>query len=308
MSARVTVLTGGVGGAKLVEGLQQIVPGTHLTAIVNTGDDFEHFGLPISPDIDTLLYTLAGLSNVRLGWGREGETWSFMAAVKSLGGEDWFNLGDGDLALHVLRRMAKDAGQPLSEIVRGFARQWGLGLTILPMSDDPVATWVKTDEGLLPFQRYFVARRCEPRVNAIRFEGADAAFPAPGVVAAIEAADMILIAPSNPWLSINPILAVPGLRQALERKNAPLVAVSPLVGGKAVKGPTAKLMGELGLSVTNQTISEHYGELLDAMLVHEGDPQPSGLSCAETDTLMNTAEDRHRVAIAAMDLAERLTR
>ena len=308
MSARVTVLTGGVGGAKLVEGLQQIVPGSHLTAIVNTGDDFEHFGLPISPDIDTLLYTLAGLSNVRLGWGREGETWSFMAAVKSLGGEDWFNLGDGDLALHVLRRMAKDAGQPLSEIVRGFARQWGLGLTILPMSDDPVATWVRTDEGLLPFQRYFVARRCEPRVNAIRLEGADAALPAPGVVAAIEAADMILIAPSNPWLSIDPILAVPGLRQALERRNAPLVAVSPLVGGKAVKGPTAKLMGELGLSVTNQTIAEHYGELLDAMLVHEGDPQPSGLSFAEADTLMNTARDRHRVAIAAMDLAERLTR
>lgn len=308
MSARVTVLTGGVGGAKLVEGLQQIVPGSHLTAIVNTGDDFEHFGLPISPDIDTLLYTLAGLSNVSLGWGREGETWSFMAAVKSLGGEDWFNLGDGDLALHVMRRVARDAGQPLSEIVRGFARQWGLGLTILPMSDDPVATWVKTDEGSLSFQRYFVARRCEPRVNSIRFEGADAALPAPGVVEAIEAADMILIAPSNPWLSIDPILAVPGLRQALERRRTPLVAVSPLVGGKAVKGPTAKLMGEMGLSVTNQTIAEHYGDLLDAMLVHKGDPQPSGLSCAEADTLMNTAPDRHRVAIAAMDLAERSSR
>ncbi|WP_230291472.1 2-phospho-L-lactate transferase [Croceicoccus sp. Ery5] len=308
MSARVTVLTGGVGGAKLVEGLQQIVPGTHLTAIVNTGDDFEHFGLPISPDIDTLLYTLAGLSNARLGWGREGETWSFMDAVKSLGGEDWFNLGDGDLALHVLRRMARDAGQPLSEIVRGFALQWGLGLTILPMSDDPVATWLQTDEGLLPFQRYFVARRCEPRVNAIRFEGADAALPAPGVVAAIEAADMILIAPSNPWLSIDPILAVPGLRQALERRNAPLVAVSPLVGGKAVKGPTAKLMDEMGLSVTNQTIAEHYGDLLDAMLVHQGDPHPSDPPCAETDTLMNSAQDRHLVAVAAMDLAERSSR
>lgn len=308
MNERVVVLTGGVGGAKLVEGLQQVVPGPQLTAIVNTGDDFEHLGLPISPDIDTLLYTLAGLANTSLGWGREGETWSFMAAIKSLGGEEWFNLGDGDLALHVLRRIAKDGGQPLSAIVKGFARHWGIGLTILPMSDDPVATWLETDAGLLPFQRYFVQQRCEPRVSAIRFEGAEQAKPAPGVVEALAAADMILLAPSNPWLSIDPLLAVPGLYHALKDRRAPLIAVSPLVGGKAVKGPTAKLMGELGLQVTNQSIADHYGDLLDGMVVHEGDAVSGNLAIGVTDTLMKHAEDRRRVALAAMDLAQQCRR
>lgn len=308
MNERVVVLTGGVGGAKLVEGLQQVVPGPQLTAIVNTGDDFEHLGLPISPDIDTLLYTLAGLANTSLGWGREGETWSFMAAIKSLGGEEWFNLGDGDLALHVLRRMAKDGGQPLSAIVKGFARHWGIGLAILPMSDDPVATWLETDAGLLSFQRYFVQQRCEPRVSAIRFEGAEQAKPALGVVEALAAADMILLAPSNPWLSIDPLLAVPGLYRALKDRRAPLIAVSPLVGGKAVKGPTAKLMGELGLQVTNQSIADHYGDLLDGMVVHEGDAASGILAIGVTDTLMKQAEDRRRVALAAMDLARQCRR
>lgn len=308
MNERVVVLTGGVGGAKLVEGLQQVVPGPQLTAIVNTGDDFEHLGLPISPDIDTLLYTLAGLANTSLGWGREGETWSFMAAIKSLGGEEWFNLGDGDLALHVLRRMAKDGGQPLSAIVKGFARHWGIGLAILPMSDDPVATWLETDAGLLSFQRYFVQQRCEPRVSAIRFEGAEQAKPALGVVEALAAADMILLAPSNPWLSIDPLLAVPGLYRALKDRRAPLIAVSPLVGGKAVKGPTAKLMGELGLQVTNQSIADHYGDLLDGMVVHEGDAASGNLAIGVTDTLMKQAEDRRRVALAAMDLARQCRR
>ena len=308
MNERVVVLTGGVGGAKLVEGLQQVVPGPQLTAVVNTGDDFEHLGLPISPDIDTLLYTLAGLANTSLGWGREGETWSFMAAIKSLGGEEWFNLGDGDLALHVLRRMAKDAGQPLSAIVQDFTRHLGIGLAILPMSDDPVATWLETDAGLLPFQRYFVQQRCEPRVSAIRFEGAEQAKPAPGVVEALAAADMILLAPSNPWLSIDPLLAVPGLYRALKDRRAPLVAVSPLVGGKAVKGPTAKLMSELGLQVTNQSIADHYGDLLDGMVIHEGDSAPGSLAIGVTDTLMKQAEDRRRVALAAMVLAQQCRR
>jgi LPPG:FO 2-phospho-L-lactate transferase len=308
VNERVVVLTGGVGGAKLVEGLQQVVPGPQLTAVVNTGDDFEHLGLPISPDIDTLLYTLAGLANTTLGWGREGETWSFMTAIKSLGGEEWFNLGDGDLALHVLRRMAKEGGQPLSAIAKGFARHWGIGLAILPMSDDPVATWLDTDAGLLPFQRYFVQQRCEPRVSAIRFEGAAQAKPAPGVVEALAAADMILLAPSNPWLSIDPLLAVAGLYRALKDRRAPLIAVSPLVGGKAVKGPTAKLMGELGLQVTNQSIADHYGDLLDGMVIHEGDSAPGNLAIGVTDTLMKQAEDRRRVALAAMDLARQCRR
>jgi len=173
--SRMVVLTGGVGGAKLVDGLHRLLPPDSLTAIVNTGDDFRHFGLPISPDIDTLLYTLSGRSNTTLGWGREGETWSFMSALKSLGAEDWFNLGDGDLALHVLRGAALATGQPLSAVIRSFARAWGLALDILPMSDGAVETWVESDEGSLPFQRYFVERQCQPRVTSIRFAGSGGA-------------------------------------------------------------------------------------------------------------------------------------
>ncbi len=303
MSGPVVVITGGVGGAKLVEGLTHAIPHEQLTAIVNTGDDFEHLGLPISPDIDTLLYTLSGRANASQGWGREGESWSFMEVVRSLGGEDWFNLGDGDLALHVLRGAALRAGQPLSAIIRRFALNWNLGLTILPMSDDPVATWIESDQGALPFQRYFVEHRCTPRVSAIRFVGAESASPAPGVIAAIEAAQTILIAPSNPWLSVDPLLALPALRVALERRNGPLVAVSPLVAGTAVKGPTAKLMQELGLPVNNASIAAHYGSLLDGLVIHESDDAPEGLAIARTNTLMQTPQDKLRVAQAALDLA-----
>lgn len=299
---KVAVLTGGVGGAKLVDGLYRQLPAGSLTAIVNTGDDFVHFGLPVSPDIDTLLYTLANKANRALGWGREGETWSFMAALRSLGGEDWFNLGDGDLALHVLRGHALAQGEPLSAVIARFAAAWGLALAVLPMSDDPVATWLETDEGPLAFQHYFVERQCRPRVTTVRFEGAEQARPAPGVVDAITAADAVLIAPSNPWLSVDPILAVPGIRAALKVCAASVVAVSPLVEGKAVKGPTAKLMGELGLDVTNAAIGEHYAELLDAMLVHGNDAAPEGLAIARTDTLMRDGDDRLRVAQAALDL------
>ena len=303
MSARFTVLTGGVGGAKLVDGLYRILPQNSLTAIVNTGDDFRHFGLPISPDIDTLLYTLSGKSNQALGWGREGETWNFMAALKSLGGEDWFNLGDGDLALHVMRSLALSAGETLSSIIARFAKVWELQLSILPMTDDAVATWVETDEGLLPFQRYFVERQCAPKVQAVRFEGAAEAVPAPGVVAAIMDCDTVLVAPSNPWLSVDPLLAIPQIRKALESTKAPVIAVSPLVEGKAVKGPTAKLMGELGLEVTNHSIADHYGDLLDGLVVHNKDEAPQSLAIARTDTLMKSPEDRERVARAVLALA-----
>ena len=211
---RIVTLTGGVGGAKLVLGLMRICPPEQITAIVNTGDDFQHFGLTISPDIDTLLYTLSGKANAAQGWGREGESWSFMDALKSLGGEDWFLLGDGDLALHVLRSHLLARGETLSAITARFAAAWGLDLTILPMSDDPVATHLNTSEGDMPFQRYFVERRCAPEVRAIRFEGAERAKPAGGVIEAITAPDTraIVIAPSNPWLSVDPILAVPGIR------------------------------------------------------------------------------------------------
>lgn len=300
---KVAVLTGGVGGAKLVDGLYRLLPAGSLTAIVNTGDDFVQFGLPVSPDIDTLLYTLADKANRAVGWGREGETWNFMAALRSLGGEDWFNLGDGDLALHVLRGHALAQGEPVSAVTARFAAAWGLTLGVLPMSDDPVATWLETDEGPLAFQRYFVQRRCEPRVAAVRFEGAELARPAPAVVEAIMAAEAVLIAPSNPWLSVDPILAVPGIRAALTACSAPVVAISPLVEGKAVKGPTTKLMAELGLEVSNASIGEHYAGLLDAMLVHGDDAAPDGIAVARTDTLMRDASDRTRVAQAALDLA-----
>lgn len=303
MTERVVVLTGGVGGAKMVDGLYRLLAPENLIAIVNTGDDFHHLGLPISPDIDTLLYTLSGKSNTALGWGREGETWSFMEAVRSLGGEDWFNLGDGDLALHILRRAALGSGEPLSAVIGRFAASWNLSLSILPMSDDPVATWLETDEGLLPFQRYFVERQCAPKVSRISFRGADVASPAPGVIEAIQAADVILIAPSNPWLSVDPLLSIPALREALEQRQAPLVAVSPLVEGKAVKGPTAKLMQELGLSVTNDNIAKHYGDLLDGLVIHQDDDAPGGPAILRTNTMMRTPADRERVANAALELA-----
>lgn len=304
MSRRFTVLTGGVGGAKLVDGLYRLVPAGSLTAIVNTGDDFRHFGLPVSPDIDTLLYTLSGKSNPTLGWGREGETWNFMTALRSLGGEDWFNLGDGDLALHVLRGQALAAGETLSGIIARFASAWNLTLKILPMSDDPVETWLESDEGPLPFQRYFVERQCQPRVSKVRFRGAENARPAPGVVEAIAAADAVFIAPSNPWLSVDPILAVPGIRAALIDCAVPVIAVSPLVEGKAVKGPTAKLMAELGLAVSNHSLCDHYVGLLDGMIVHGDDAAPDRPATARTDTMMHSAADRERVARAALDFAE----
>ena len=309
MKDNVVVLTGGVGGAKLVLGLTQVVAPDRITAIVNTGDDFRHLGLWICPDLDTLLYTLAGKANAEHGWGRAGETWGFMAALRSLGAEDWFLLGDGDLALHVLRSARLAGGATLSLISRDFAKVWGLPITMLPMSDNPVSTHLSTNEGDLPFQRYFVERRCAPTVSAIRFEGAAAAQAAPGVVEAIQGADTraVLIAPSNPFLSIDPILAVPGIRTALMNATAPVVAVAPIVGGKAVKGPTAKLMLELGIPVTPRAIADHYRGVIDGLLVDERDgPESVGIPMASADTLMVSLEDRARVATAALALADRI--
>ncbi|KFG88526.1 LPPG:FO 2-phospho-L-lactate transferase [Sphingobium herbicidovorans NBRC 16415] len=307
--SRVVVLTGGVGGAKLVLGLMKVCPPQEVTAIVNTGDDFRHLGLAVSPDIDTLLYTLSGKANASQGWGREGESWSFMDALKSLGGEDWFLLGDGDLALHVLRSQLLAKGQTLSTVTARFAAAWGIELSIMPMSDDPVATHLATDEGHLSFQRYFVERRCAPAVQAIHFEGAEAAAPAPGVIDAITDPDIraILIAPSNPWLSVDPILAVPGIRDALAAAKAPVVAVSPIVGGQAVKGPTTKLMAELGLALTNHSIANHYAGVIDGLLI-DGRDDATGLPIefAVTDTLMKTLEDRERVGRAVLALADRI--
>ncbi len=307
--SRVVVLTGGVGGAKLVLGLAHMMPPKDIVAVVNTGDDFVHMGLSISPDIDTLLYTLSGKSNVAQGWGREKESWGFLAAIRELGGEDWFALGDGDLALHVLRSAALRRGETLTAITGDFARAWKIAVTILPMSDQPVATTLETDEGILPFQRYFVGRRCQPAVRSIRFAGAESAAPAPGVIEAIvdPATRAILIAPSNPFLSIDPMLAVPGLRAALSQTSVPVVAVSPIVGGEAVKGPTAKLMRELGIAVKNLAIADHYRGVIDGLLFDARDGAIElPLAHASTDTLMQSLDDRVRVARSALALADTL--
>ena len=303
---KLAVLTGGVGGAKLVLGLTRIMAPRDITAIVNTGDDFTHVGLPVSPDIDTLLYTLSGKADAVQGWGREGETWSLMAALTSLGGPDWFKLGDGDLALHVMRL----AGGTLSQTTARAAAAWDVQVRVLPMSDDRVATMIETDVGLLPFQRYFVEHFCAPIVRSIFFDGAQHSAPAPGVLQAIEQADAVVIAPSNPWLSIDPILAVPGIEAALRRTAAPVVAVSPIIAGKAVKGPTAKLMAELGLPVANAAIVAHYGDLLQGLVIDSGDDQgvDLGVRTARTDTLMTSLDDRARVARAALDLARSIRR
>lgn len=302
----VVVLTGGIGGAKLVLGLSQIVAPERLTAIVNTGDDFKPLGLHVSPDIDTLIYTLSGLADRERGWGRGDETWAFMDALRAIGGPDWFNLGDRDLALHVERSRRLAAGETLTAITAHFARALGVASAVLPMSDEPVATRILTDDGELEFQDYFVRRRCEPRLRAVRFAGAEEARLPAGVAQALAdpALEAILIAPSNPWLSIDPILAVPGLREALRAASAPVVVITPLPGGKAVKGPTAKIMGELGIELSAASIEDHYRGLVDAVVLDQADA-PVATRHAFCDTLMHTLEDRVRVARAALDLASR---
>lgn len=304
-------LCGGIGGAKLALGLARVLPPEKLTIVVNTGDDFQHLGLHVSPDIDTVLYTLAGLANRELGWGLEGESWNFMEALGRLDGPTWFRLGDRDLATHVLRtQMLKDRCK-VSEVTRHLADRLGIGPAVVPMSDNPVATVVDTDEGTLAFQVYFVRRRCEPRVAAIRFVGAGTAAPSPGVRTALAAPDLagIIVCPSNPWLSIDPMLAIPGFRKLLEGRRAPAVAVSPLVGGAAVKGPTAKIMQELGLPLTQAAIATHYQGLVDGLMldtVDAGEAGTVGLPSAITATVMRSLQDREDLARAAVAFCRRL--
>jgi len=305
----VVVLTGGVGGAKLVDGLAQVLPDGQLSAVVNTADDFTHLGLRICPDIDSVLYMLAGKSDPVRGWGVSGESWNFMAALAEWQGEAWFNLGDRDLAMHVMRTEALAAGDSLTSFSARMTKAAGVAVNILPMSEDTVATIVETGTGKLPFQHYFVKHRCEPVVREIRFDGADRARPSEGVLAALADASLeaIILAPSNPYLSIDPILSVPGLGAAMKEAGVPVVAVSPIIGGKAVKGPTAKLMGELGVEVSNASIAAHYAGLIDGLLVDSsdsGDDLP--VRTMTLDTLMNNATDRKRVAEAALTFARAL--
>jgi len=308
---RVVALSGGVGGAKLSLGLYRALPAHALTVIVNTGDDFEHLGLRICPDLDTTLYTLAGIEHPAQGWGRRDETWTFLRVIADLGEEAWFRLGDGDLALHVLRTRRLQAGERLSQVMQDFAQRLGIAARIVPMSDASVATRVLTDEGELAFQEYFVRRRCEPRVRAIHFAGATEASPAPEAIAALEAPDLvaIVLCPSNPFLSIDPLLAIPGMRRALAARRVPVVAVSPLIGGRAVKGPTAKIMEELGFATTARAIAGRYRGLIDGLVIDEQDAAQAGeldLAVFSTRTLMQTLDDRVALARFVLDCAARL--
>jgi LPPG:FO 2-phospho-L-lactate transferase len=302
-------LCGGVGGAKLALGLSRLL-GPALTVIVNTGDDFEHLGLHISPDIDTVVYTLSGLSDLERGWGRAGESWNFMAALGQLGGETWFRLGDRDLAMHVERTRALRSGAPLTELTIAMARRLGISSTILPMSDDRVETIVFTDQEELPFQRYFVGLQCAPAVRRLEFRNADRAAPSAKVLAALRDPDLaaVIICPSNPYLSIDPILAVAEIRKALDDIAAPIIAVSPLIGGRAVKGPTTKIMAELGLLAGSETIAQHYG-FIDGLIVDEADRDDAGqigVPVHLTATLMRNLEDRERLARECLEFARAL--
>lgn len=304
-------LCGGVGGAKLALGLAHVLAADKLTIIVNTGDDFEHVGLHVSPDIDTVLYTLAGLANAEQGWGLAGESWNFMGALERLGGPTWFRLGDQDLATHIERTGRLQRGETLSAVTAHLRQRLGVAPAIIPMSDDIVATYVVTDEGRLPFQSYFVGRRCEPRVQSIEFEGAAAAKPARDALAALQQSDLagLIICPSNPWLSVDPILAIPGWRQAIAALRVPRVAVTPLVAGKAVKGPTAKIMHELGLALTIRSIADHYRGLIDGFILDDADAGLAadlGLPAVSTGTIMRTLDDRVRLAQVALDFCAQL--
>ncbi len=306
-SVRTLVLSGGVGGAKLVHGLYKQLPKGTLGVVVNTGDDFEHMGLPISPDIDTILYTLAGLADNKRGWGRKEESFHFMEAVRELGGEDWFALGDRDLATHMYRRNQMEKGQSPTQIVNSLVAIWKLGVKIWPMADQPVRTMLHTDEGVLGFQDYFVRRRCEPTIAKIEFAGAKDAQLSGELVAVLKSAalERVIIAPSNPWLSIDPVLTVPGIRDLLQNCGAPVIAVSPIVKGKAVKGPTAKIMSELGLSVSSASIEKHYGDLLDAIIVdEEKDASSANIRYLVTDLMMSDVADRERLAAETLQFAD----
>jgi LPPG:FO 2-phospho-L-lactate transferase len=300
----IVALCGGVGGAKLADGLQQVLAPGALSVIVNTGDDFEHRGLPICPDLDTVLYTLAGVANADQGWGRADETWRVQAEWRELGVDTWFQLGDRDIALHLYRRDLQSQGKTLTQITRALARRLGLATELLPMCDQPAPTTVSTELGELPFQEYFVKLRCAPAVRGFRY-GGERSGTIPGEVrAALERSDLdgIILCPSNPYLSIAPILAVPGIRELLRRAQAPVIAVSPLIGGAAVKGPAGKIMNELALPVSPLAIARQYGDFLDVMLIDEGDR--ALIAAREADDpeletaaiLMKSSVERRRLA------------
>jgi LPPG:FO 2-phospho-L-lactate transferase len=316
---KVVALAGGVGGAKLVDGLTKILPDDALTVIVNTGDDFDHFGLRICPDLDTVCYTLAGIANPETGWGREDESWNAMKDIEKLGGPTWFRLGDRDLAIHLERTRLLTEGKSLSEICHHFCSTWQIKHPVLPMSNDRISTLVHSDEGDLPFQDYFVRRKCEPQVYGFDFIGADRAVPAPGVLDAMQAADLIVICPSNPWVSIDPILAVPGTREALagSRQGRGVIAVSPIIQGDTIKGPAAKMFREMGISPSAASVASHYGSkrdggllsgyVFDVLDTHEQAAISNlGIHQKITNTIMKKQNDRIDLAVEVIDFGRSL--
>jgi LPPG:FO 2-phospho-L-lactate transferase len=314
MSGQVVALCGGVGGAKLAHGLSMALATSELgslTVIVNTGDDFKHLGLAISPDLDSVMYALAELSDPVRGWGRRDETWRFMEALKGLGAESWFQLGDTDLAVHIERSWRLAGGATLTEVTSHLCQALGITARVLPMSDDPVSTRVLTDEGWLDFQDYFVRRQCKPTVREFEFARAAHAKPQPDALAALQRPDLraVIICPSNPFVSVEPILSVPGIRSALRETTAPVLAVTPIIGGKAIKGPAAKMMRELGLEVTPAAIARRYADFIDAFVVDVSDPIPEpvpGVKFVSAATLMTRVEDRLWLARAVLHAADAL--
>ena len=301
----VLALTGGVGGAKLALGLANVLSPHEVAFVVNTADDFEHLGLTISPDVDTLTYTLAEVANTDVGWGRGDESWHFMETLKRLGGETWFRLGDRDLALHMHRRTLLDAGLGLSAATAAIASRLGVAHAILPMSDDPIRTRVLTPDGPLAFQHYFVRDRCQPRAQGFQFAGAATARLNPAIP--FDNTTAVVICPSNPFVSVDPILAVPGMRQALKRRQVPIVAVSPIVGGKAIKGPAAKMMRELGVPATTVAVAKHYAGFVTHFVIDEVDAASQsavaalGLQTTVAQTVMTSLEDRVQLARTVLE-------
>jgi LPPG:FO 2-phospho-L-lactate transferase len=316
----VLALSGGVGGAKLAAGLCALLPPDQLTIAVNTGDDFEHLGLTICPDLDSVTYALAGLNDTQRGWGVADETWQAMAMLRRLGEADWFNLGDRDLAMHLARSWRLRRGESLSSVTAQLTAQLGIAHRLVPMSDDQVRTQIRSQGEWLDFQRYFVAEQCRPVADAIRFAGIEEARPAPGLLAALDRNDLaaIVVCPSNPWLSVDPMLEVPGVAERIAATSAPVIAVSPLVGGMALKGPLAKLMPELGQPVSNLAIAAHYAGLheglLDHLVIDEADAadaqalREAGVCATVTATVMRDAQDRERLAREVLALASGLDR
>jgi LPPG:FO 2-phospho-L-lactate transferase len=300
----VVVLAGGVGGARFVRGVVEVVDPRGVTVVGNVGDDLEVLGLHVSPDLDTVLYGLAGLSDEQRGWGRADETWAALGTVAALGGETWFLLGDRDLGLHLVRTQLLRAGEPLSAVTARLARSLGVEATLLPATDRRLRTWIATPAGEFPFQEWFVARGHRDEVDGVRFDGAEDAAAAPGVAAALEAADLILLAPSNPYVSIAPILAVAEVRAALAHRRVPCVAVSPLIGGRAVKGPADRMLARLAGGTSPAHVAGCYDGLIDALVVDERDAQDigalGGVRPIVTRTLMRDADARRRLAEAAL--------